>query len=376
MDFTFTKDQLELRSEIIKFAKDHLNGKENLETYSPEMWRKTAEFGLLGLTVGEEYGGLGETCVTAALAFEALGYACRNNGFIFVVNNHIWVAENLIYLYGSETLKKKYLCDMVGGSKIGAIAITESEAGSDSMAMTMSAVKSGDHYILNGSKLFISNGPIADLFLVFAVTEEKQITAFVVEKTAEGFRAGENIKKLGLEACPTSEIILEDCIVPAENILGRYNMGGTILTEALEWERCYEFAPHIGVMQRLKEMCVEQAMGRKQFGRAIGENQAVSHKIAEMQAAIEMARLMLYKIAWLKDQRKHAYMEASIFKLYVSEHYIQTCRDALQIFGAYGYTKEYEIERELRDALACSIYSGTNEMQKNTIYNMSVNRLF
>lgn len=379
MDFSITKEQKEFKREIITFAKEYMNDEEYLEKYSETMWKKVAEFGLLGITIGTEYGGLGESYETAALAFEALGYACKNNGFIFVVNNHIWVSQNIIYLYGSDTLKKKYISDMVLGNKIGAIAITEAESGSDAFSMRTTAIEDGDAYILNGSKMFISNGPIADIFIVFAVTEnnsEKKLTAFVVEKSMEGFHVGLDIEKMGLNACPTSEIILENVRVPKENILGKLNSGKTLLTCAIEWERCYEFAPHIGAMQRIMEACVEQAKARKQFGKPIDEYQAVSHKIARMQESIEMARLMLYKISWLKDKKRSAYMETAIFKLYVSEHYIQTCRDAIQIFGAYGYTREYEMEREMRDALACSIYSGTNEMQMNTIYNMASMNIF
>ncbi|MCI9139114.1 acyl-CoA dehydrogenase [bacterium 1XD42-8] len=372
MDFSYSQEQKEYRKEIINFAKEHLNDENYLEQYDPKMWKETADFGLFGLTIGEEYKGLGENYQTAAYVYESLGYACKNNGFIFVINNHVWVSQNMIYLYGSKELKDKYIYNMVEGKKIGAIAITEANAGSDALSMTTMARKEGDNYILNGSKMFISNGPIADIFLVFAITKEspKKITAFVVEKTFEGVKTGPNIEKMGLHACPTSELILHNVHVPKENILGKVDGGSTILMQALEWERCYEFAPHVGVMQRIMEGCIKHVKTRQQFGKPIGDYQAISHKIADMKIAIEMSKIMLYKIAWLKDMNKTAYTEASIFKTYVSEKYIKTCQDAVQIFGAYGYTKEYELERELRDALACSIYSGTNEMQKNTIYEM------
>jgi len=371
MDFSLSKEQKEYRQEIIDFAKEHLNDDEYIEKFSPALWRKVSDFGLLGITVSEKYGGLNESYQTAATAFEALGYACCNNGLVFVINNHIWVSQNLIYLYGSESLKDKYLPQMVTGRKIGAIAITEVESGSDAFNMSMKAVSNGDDYVLNGSKMFISNGPIADIFIVFAVTKnetDKKITAFVVEKDFPGVSVGRDIEKMGLNSCPTCELILDQVQVPKENILGQLHGGTGILTGAIEWERCYEFVPHIGAMQRIMERCVDYSRERKQFNRPIGDFQAVSHKIADMQASIEMARLMMYKIAWLKDNRRSAFMEVSIFKLFVSENYIKTCRDAIQIFGAYGYTKEYKLERELRDAIACSIYSGTNEIQKNTIY--------
>lgn len=373
MDFNFSPEQKELRQEIIDFSRKKLNIPEFYEKFSPYMWEAISDFGLLGITIDEKYGGLGESYLTAAIALEALGYSCKNNGFVFVVNNHIWVSQNLIALYGSDYLKDKYLPTMVQGKSIGAIAITEADSGSDSLSMRTIAEEDGDYYILNGSKMFISNGPIAGTFIVFAVTQTeptKKITAFVVDRDLPGVICGNDIGKMGLNACPTCEIMFQNCRVPKENILGRLNQGSMIMTSALEWERCYEFAPHVGAMQRIMELCIEQAKSRKQFGQPIERYQAVSHKISEMKMNLELAKLMLYKIGWLKDNKKSAFQETSIFKLFVSESYIKTCRDALQIFGAYGYTTEYDIERELRDALACSIYSGTNEMQKNTIYQM------
>ncbi len=374
MELELTKEQKMFRAEIIEFAHKNLNDPAHLQSFSPEMWRTISEYGLLGIVVDEKYGGLGESFVTAAAVIEALGYACKNNGFIFAVNNHIWVSQNMIFFHGSEQLREKYLYDMVKGKRIGAIAITEAESGSDALSMRTTATEKGDSYILNGSKIFISNGPIADIFLVFAVTKsetKREISAFVVEKGFDGFEVSPDIEKMGLGACPTSEIVMRDCEVPKENILGGLSRGEFLMTSALEWERCYEFVPHLGAMQRIMESCVEHVTSRRQFGKHISEFQAVSHKIANMKSAIEMARLMMYKIAWLKDQGKKAFLETSIFKLFVSEAYINTCRDALQLFGAYGYTTEYEIERELRDSLASSIYSGTNEMQRNTIYNMA-----
>ena len=372
MDFTYSQEQKDYRNEIINFARENLNDEEYLEKYNENMWKKVSEFGILSLNIGEEYGGLGENYQTAAFVYESLGYACKNNGLIFVINNHIWVSQNIIYLYGSKTLKDKYIPQMITGEKIGAIAITEPNAGSDAFSMVTTAKKDGDDYILNGSKMLISNGPIADIFVVFAVTNEdaKKITAFVVEKSFDGVKTGPDIEKMGLNACPTCELILDNVRVQKENILGKLDFGSYILTQAVEWERCFEFAPHVGAMQRIMEECLEQVNTRKQFGKPIGDYQAISHKISEMKIAIEMAKLMLYKIAWLKDQKRSAYTEVSIFKTFVSENYIKCCRDAMQIFGAYGYTKEYGIERELRDALACSIYSGTNEIQKNTIFEM------
>ncbi len=373
MNFQLSNEQLEYRNEVIKFAKSYLNDEDKLGEFSREMWEKFAEFGLLGITIDEVYGGLGEDYLTAAVVIEALGYACRNNGFTFVVNNHIWVAQNLIFLYGNEEQKKRLLPDMIKGKKIGSIAITEAGAGSDSFGMKTKAIKTKDGFFINGSKMFISNGPISDVFIVFALTSEeerKKISAFIVERGTDGLHYGDEIKKMGLDACPTNEMVFENMFVPNSNLLGKLHGGSSIMTSALEWERCYEFAPHVGAMERVLERCVEQAETRVQFGNKIGQFQSVSHKISRMKMNLELSKLMLYKIGWLKSQGRTAFVETSIFKVFVSESYIQACQDAMQIFGGYGYMTEYGIERELRDALACSIYSGTNEMQLNTIYNM------
>lgn len=374
MDFNISKEQMELRDEIITFAKENLNDEDKMQEFSYEMWEKTAEFGLFGLNVGEEYGGLNESFLTSAIAIEALGYACVNNGFVFAVNNHIWVGLNLIALYGSDYLKEKYLRTMVAGKKIGAIAITEPDSGSDAYSMCSTATEEDDCYVLNGNKMFISNGTIADVFIVFCnltVNGKNKILGLVVEKSMDGVTIGKDIKKMGLDSCPMAEVVFEQVKIPKKNVLGNLNNGKNILMSALEWERCYEFACHVGAMQRVMERCITYANERKQFGKSIAEFQAISHKIADMKISIEMSRLMLYKIACLKDNGKSAFVETSIFKVYVSESYIKTCKDAMQIFGAYGYTSEYGLEQEMRDALACSVYSGTNEMQRNAIFSMA-----
>lgn len=373
MFYELNSEQKQYYAEIISFAKANLNDEADLECFSKNAWEKVADFGLLGLTVNENYGGLGEDYLTAAVAMEALGYGCKNNGFVFVLTNHIWVALNVINIYGTDMQKKKYLPSMISGNRIGAFALTEADAGSDAMSLTTSAEEEGGGYRLNGSKMFISNGPIADVFIVIALTNKapKEYTAFIVEKDFSGIKIGKEISKMGLNACPLSEISFDQCFIPSENVLRKVGAGNIIMNEIITWERCYEFAPHIGAMKRVMEQCLSYVNERKQSGKYIKEFQAVSHKIANMKVAIELSQNMLYKVAYLKDQGKKAYQEAAILKLFVSENYIKTCQDAMQIFGAYGYSKEYGIERELRDAMACSIYSGTSEIMRNTIFQLS-----
>lgn len=372
MDFILTNEQKQYQSEICTFIRQNINDEFKLDSFCMSLWKKIADFGLLGISIKEEHGGLGESYLTSAIAMEALGYSCINNGLIFVLTNHIWVAQNVIDLYGSNEQKKKYLPEMITGKKIGAFALTEADAGSDAMALITFAETESNGYRLNGSKMFISNGPIADIFIVIALTRQspKEFTAFIIEKEFAGVKIGKEIQKMGLDSCPISEVTFEQCFVPSDNILGKIGSGNIIMNEIITWERCYEFAPHIGAMQRVMEKCLTYVNERKQSGKYIKEFQAISHKIANMQVSIELSKNMLYKVAWMKDQGKKAYQEAAILKLFVSENYIKTCQDAMQILGAYGYTKEYGIERELRDAMACSIYSGTSEIQRNTIFQL------
>ena len=374
MDFNILPEQKMLCEEIKHFASTSLNCEECFTVFSREMWKATAEFGLFSLCVPEEYGGIGESYLTAALAMESLGYACCNNGFIFAITNHMWVGINLIQLYGTSEQKAHYLPSMIRGESIGAMAISEAHAGSDANAMRTTAKIDGEDYIINGAKMFVSNGTIADVFIVFANCIEKdrrQIAAFIVDAKLDGVHVGADIKKMGLESCPMAEVSFTNCRISKSNVLVSIAVGDSIMKSALEWERCYEFASHIGTMQRIMEICIKHMQERKQFGKPLAEYQAITHKVSDMKVSIEMARRMMYDIAIRKDLKKSAYLEASIFKLYTSEAYVKACRDAMQIFGAYGYTKEYGIERELRDALACSIYSGTNEIQRNTIYTLA-----
>lgn len=374
MDFGLSDIQKEYRQSIIDFVRSNINTYCEEKRFNRELWKNLSDFGILGMSVSEEYNGLGEDFLTSIIAMEALGYACNDNGLVFAVSNHIWVSQNLIFKYGSDYLKNKYLKGMVSGEIIGAYALTESEAGSDSFNMQTRAEKAGDKYILNGSKIFISNGPIADVFIVMAKTDRVSqlggITAFVIDKNNQGVYIGKEIKKMGLASCPMCEISLQNCEVSEADVLGRVGDGSNIINLAMEWERCFEFASHVGTMQRLMEKCIKYANEREQFGKKIGDFQSISNKIADMKVSIELSRLLLYKIGWMKDKGKRSFIESAILKLFVSESYIKAALDTLQIHGAYGYAQESGIEEEVRDALASSIYSGTNEIQRNIIYRM------
>ncbi len=375
MDFTFNESQKLFYDSVVKFAKKELCAhsveREKKGEFFREGWDKCADFGLLALPVPKEYGGLGMDIFTCVLTMEGLGYACKDSGLLFAINSHVWTCIIPILHFGTEEQKMKYLPLMCKGKMIGGHAMTEPNAGSDAFSIRTTAVRHGDRYILNGTKIFISNAPIADLLIVFARSGTQKgfagITAFIVEKSSPGFSVGKPFEKMGLKTAPTGEVILADCEVPAENRLGREGGGSALFHSEMEWERSCLFATHLGAMEAQLEACVKYAKQREQFGSAIGKFQAVSSMIADMKVRIELSKLILYKVAWMKSQGKRAPLESAIAKLYLSESFVQSSLDAIQIHGGYGYMAEFEIEKYLRDAVAGKIYSGTSEIQRNTI---------
>lgn len=375
MDFSFTEDQLTFKKSAIEFAELVLNQgnkeRERKGEFNQDGWEKCAEFGIQRLPIPEEYGGLGMDILTCVATMEGLGYGCRDSGLLFAINSHIWTCESPILKFGSDYQKTKYLPNLCNGSIKGGHAMTEADAGSDAFSMKCKAEKKGDRYILNGTKMFITNAPIADILLVFAVTDANKgfagVSAFIVEKDFPGFSVGRPFEMMGLKTCPLGEVILQDCEVPEENRLGKEGGGAAIFNSEMEWERSCLFATHVGAMAKDIEECIRYVNERQQFGKPIGKNQAISHKIADMQVRLELSRLALYKVAWLKAQGKRAPIESAIAKLFVSESYVENCMEALQIHGAYGYSAEMGLERNLRDSIAGKIYSGTSEIQRNII---------
>lgn len=376
MDFSLTEEQVLFRDNIVEFARSRLNEgvieRDTKGEFDRAGFMACAEQGLLGLPVPEAYGGLGLDVVSCMVAMEALGYGAADQGLAFAVNTQLWTCELPILHFGTEAQKQRYLPKLVTGEIVGGHATSEPDSGSDAFAMQTKAVQDGDEWVINGSKTFISNAPIADVLIIFASTGEKRgfgggLSAFLVDMDTPGVTVGKPLAKLGLKTSPTAEVALEDVRVPSSAMLGRKGGGAAIFNSEMEWERSCLFACHLGAMERQLETCVEYAKDRKQFGRPIGNFQAVSHRIANMKLRIEMARPMLYKVGWLKDQGKRAQLESSIAKLYVSEAYVQSSLDAVMIHGGYGFTTEYEMERMLRDSIGSVIYSGTSDIQRNVI---------
>jgi alkylation response protein AidB-like acyl-CoA dehydrogenase len=375
LDFSWTEEQQAFRREVIRFAKQELSDdlieRDHEERFWTEGWQKCAQFGIQGLPIPAEYGGGGADILTTVCALEALGYACRDNGLLFSINAHMWSSEIPLLSFGTAEQKNKYLRKLVSGEFVGVHAMTEPMSGSDAYSLKTRAERKGDRYVLNGSKTFITNAQLADMVIVFANLDPSKgpagISAFIVEKGTPGFTISRKLHKMGLRTSPMAELAFVDCEVPVENLLGKEGSGQAIFTASMEWERICILASHLGVMQRLLETSASYATDRKQFGQPIGKFPAVATKIAEMDIRLEASRLLLYKAAWLKSQGKHPLREAAIAKVFASEACIKSALDAIQVHGGYGYMTEFQIERELRDAVSGTIYSGTSEVQKMII---------
>lgn len=375
MDFSSTDHQLRLKASIVEFARKELNKnlieRDHEGGLSRENWQKCADFGIHGLAVPKEFGGSGFDLLTTIMALEGLGYGCQDNGLIFAINAQMWAVQTPILRFGSAEQKARYLPVLVNGRIIGANAMTEPGSGSDSYALATKAEKHGVRYRLNGTKTFITNAPYADLFLVFATVNKARgfmgITAFLIDKNTPGLSVGRPIAKLGLRTAEFGEVILQDCEIGSEQRLGSEGNGGVIFSHAMNWERGAILASHLGMLERQLERCVEHAKTRQQFGKPIGSFQLVSSKIVNMKMRLETARLLLYKAGWLLEKGHDATQEVAMAKLYLSECSVQSSLDAIQIFGAAGFTKECEIERDLRDSVGSKIYSGTSEIQMEII---------
>jgi alkylation response protein AidB-like acyl-CoA dehydrogenase len=376
MDFSYTEEQRMLRESIIRFAHESLNGsvveRDREQCFSRELWLKCGEMGLQGLPVSEEYGGGGLDPLSTALALEAFGYGCHDGGLVFSIAAHLLSCVVPLWQHGSEEQKRRYLPGLCNGRLIGVHAMTEPGSGSDAFALRTKAEPDGDGFRIQGTKTFISNGPIANLVIVFAVTDASKgyyggITAFLVESGTPGFRATKKFEKMGLRTSYLGELVFDDVYVSSETVLAGVGAGSTVFTQAMDWERICLFASHIGAMERLLEQSTSYARTRTQFGQPIGKFQAVSHRIVDMKVQLEAARLLVYKAAWRLGNAKSVSMDASIAKLFVSESLLKAALDTLQIHGGYGYMTEFEVERAVRDAVGSTIYSGTSEMQRNII---------
>jgi len=372
MDFAWSEEQAGMRSSIVKFAKAELNvgyaDREKRGEFNHEGWKKCAGMGIHGLPIPEQFGGMGMDALTTMGILESLGYGCMDNGLIFSINAHMWTLEIPLLSFGTTEQKERYLPRLCRGELVGANAMSEPGSGSDAYSLTTTAEKRGDRYVLNGSKVFVTNGPIADLFIVYATVDRSRgangVSAFLVEKGAAGLSHGAHTEKMGLRTSPMCELFFENCEVGEENRLGREGAGKNLFTDSMTWERSCILGGAVGTMQRILETSIRYASERRQFGQPIGKFQLVASRIVDMKIRLETSRALLYQAGWLKSKGRSIFLEAALAKLHISESWVKTAEDAIQIHGGYGYMAEYEVERELRDAISSKLYSGTSEIQR------------
>ena len=374
MDFSFTDEQNQLRRSIREFAEGeiapHVMEWDEASKFPIEIMPKLADMGLLGVIFPEQYGGAGLGYVEYVIAIEELSRIDGSVGIIVAAHNSL--CSNHIFKFGTEEQKKKYLTPLAQGKKIGAWSLTEPEAGSDAGGTRTTAKRDGNHWVINGSKTFCTNGHYADYSVVMALTDKSKnshgISAFIVEKGTPGFKPGKKENKLGLRASDTSELIFTDCKVPAENMLGAEGEGFIGSLKILDGGRISIAALGLGMAQGALDAAIKYSKQRKQFGQAISEFQAIQFKLADMATQVEAARLLVYQAAWLADRKDVRFTrESSMAKLFSSEVAVRVANECVQIHGGYGFIKDYPAEKFYRDVKLCTIGEGTSEIQKLVI---------
>lgn len=376
MDFKVTEEQQMLRKMVRDFSEKEVEPsaaeRDEEERFDRGIFDQMAALGLTGIPWPEEYGGIGSDYVSYCIAVEELSRVCASTGV--TLSAHVSLASWPIFTYGTEEQKQTFLKRLATGEALGAYALSEPGAGSDVASMKMTATKDGDSYVLNGSKVWITNGEVADLYVVFAKTDEsakhRGISAFIVEKGTEGFSFGKKERKLGIRSSPTTELIFDQCRIPAANLLGEEGEGFTIAMKTLDGGRNGIAAQALGIAQGALDASITYAKERKQFGKPIAHNQGISFKLADMATDIEAARLLTYQAAWLESSGLPYGKASAMSKLFAGDAAMRITTEAVQIFGGYGYTKDYPVERYMRDAKITQIYEGTNEIQRLVIGRM------
>lgn len=376
MDFRLNEEQEMLRKMIREFAEEHIAPtaaeRDEEERFDRSIFEQMAELGLTGIPWDEKYGGAGADYISYVLAVEELSRVDASIGV--TLSAHVSLASWPIYKFGTEEQKQTFLRPLAEGKKLGAYCLTEAGSGSDSAGMRTTAVRDGDHYILNGNKIFITNAGEAEIYIVFAVTnpdlKHKGVTAFLLEKDMPGFSMGKKEKKLGIRSSLTLEVIMEDVRVPVANRLGEEGQGFKIAMMTLDGGRNGIAAQALGIAQGAFEHALSYAKERIQFGKPIAALQAIQFKLADMATQIEAARLLTYQAAWLEDKGLPYGKASAMSKVFAGDIAMQVTTEAVQVFGGYGYTREYPVERFMRDAKITQIYEGTNEIQRVVISNL------
>lgn len=372
MELRFTEEQEMMRKMVRDFAQTEIAPfVEQMEQgkFPREILNKMGELGLMGIPIPEAYGGSGMDFISYIIAINEISKVSATVGVILSV--HTSVGTNPILYYGNEAQKQKYVPKLASGEYLGAFCLTESSAGSDAAGLKSKAVKQGEHYVINGSKVFITNGGEADIYIVFASTSpelgSKGISAFIVEKDTPGLVIGKDEHKMGLHGSRTLQLSFEDMKVPAENLLGEEGCGLKIALGNLDVGRIGIASQALGIAEAALEAAVKYASDRKQFGKPIALQQGIGFKLADMATAVEASRLLIYRAANMRNNGEKCGKEASMAKLYASKTAMDVTTEAIQVFGGYGYTEDYPVERYFRDAKITEIYEGTSEIQRLVI---------
>lgn len=373
MNFQLTREQELVQQMVRQFAVNEVKPIaaeiDETERFPMENVEKMAKLGIMGIPFAKEFGGAGGDVLSYILAVEELSKVCGTTGVI--LSAHTSLCASVIYENGTPAQREKYLPDLNQGKKLGAFGLTEPGAGTDAAGQQTTAVLDGDNYILNGSKIFITNGGVAETFIIFAMTDKSQgtkgISAFIVEKSFKGFSVGKHENKMGIRASSTTELVMEDCIVPKENLIGKESKGFGIAMKTLDGGRIGIAAQALGIAEGAFEEAVAYMKERKQFGKPLSAFQGLQWYVAEMDVKIEAARHLVYKAACKKQAGEPYSLDAARAKLFAADVAMEVTTKAVQIFGGYGYTKEYPVERMMRDAKITEIYEGTSEVQKMVI---------
>lgn len=367
MDFGWSDEQRRLYEECLAFARTV----ERTRGFSRQSWSRCGDFGLLGLSVPESLGGAGLGALASAHVLEAFGRGSSDLGLGFSASAHLFACVMPIVEHASAELREQLVPALASGGLVGANAITESEAGSDVFALRSRAVRDGDVYRLEGVKSYVTNGPVADVLLVYASTAPEHgymgVTAFAVPADLPGVRAGEPFHKMGLESSPISTVYLDDCRVPARNVVGDVGQGAAVFHRSMAWERACLFAIYLGAMDRQLDEAIAHVTGRRQYRRPLGRLQSVAHRIADMKLRLEGARLLLYRACWSLDRGEDHALAICLSKLAVSEAAIRSSLDLIQLHGGAGYVAESGVEVGLRDAIPSTIFSGASEVQRDLV---------
>lgn len=368
MDFGWTDAQSQRYQDALAAVRDGFDAGGGFDA---DGWRRLGELGVLGACVPPEHGGAGLGAVDTALLYEAVGRGCADTGLVFAAAAHLFACAMPIAEFGGAALRERWLPGLCSGEHVGANAITEPDAGSDVARLATTAVPAPGGYVLDGEKSFVSNAPVADVVVTYARTDPAAghlgVTGFAVPTDHPGVLVGPPMAKLGLDGCAAATVTFRDCFVPAQDVLGAPGQGMAVFQHSMGWERACLFATYLGLQERLIERCVAHARAREQFGRRIGQFQAVSHRIAEMRLRADGARLLLHRACWAMDRGEPDVLFTALAKLATSEAALATALDAVRIFGGRGYLRDHGVEAALRDAVGGTIFSGTSDVQRELV---------